>query len=300
MQVTSHVFLLDQSGTVRCSSRVKKARFGWVINCSTNRAKSIIGDIASFLFHLHEMNLLTVSVVLIQSFFTLIPVRALSSDDIPRATSVQDNSTNTCGWTTVPPLTLASCTDPVASHLPDLRGHWLDEGSGHSERIEQCGDRIIVTGFGSLNNGFRFAVHDFLHVDGTYENGLDDYYAPGFPNCIPLTAVAASTDPEGRCIILTSPAAVPATTRCKTTQDSYEFFYGASGITRNMTRAAGPPPDLETLSPTQAPTSFSTPRPSNAPTTPSPTTAATSAGRLYYLNWVAATSILLVNVVALL
>ena len=123
--------------------------------------KSIIRDITSFLFHLHDMNFPTVLVVLIQSFFTLMPVRALSSDDIPRATSVQDNSTNTCGWTTVPPLTLASCTDPVASHLPDLRGHWLDEGSGHSERIEQCGDRIIVTGFGRLSIGGRFAVARF-------------------------------------------------------------------------------------------------------------------------------------------
>jgi len=48
---------------------------------------------------------------------------------------------------------------------PDLRGLWLDETSGHLERVEQCGDRVVVTAAG--------VIHD-MRADGTLRNGVND------------------------------------------------------------------------------------------------------------------------------
>ena len=48
-----------------------------------------------------------------------------------------------------------------------MRGLWLGVSGrvGHLERIEQCGNRVVVTAFG--------IIHDF-RVDGTLENGARD------------------------------------------------------------------------------------------------------------------------------
>jgi hypothetical protein len=51
--------------------------------------------------------------------------------------------------------------------FPDMRGLWLScEGlEGHMDRIERCGDRIVVTTHG--------IIHD-LHADSTLKNGSRD------------------------------------------------------------------------------------------------------------------------------
>lgn len=81
--------------------------------------------------------------------------------------------------TEMPPPILAGCTEPLADGAPDLRGTWkvvsgesndgvLDAGHpilGHVERIEQAGDRVVVTSSG--------IIHD-MHADGTYESGVND------------------------------------------------------------------------------------------------------------------------------
>ncbi len=67
-----------------------------------------------------------------------------------------------------PPRTLAGCREPLATGVPDLRGVWeVYEGrmKGHVERIEQAGNRIVITTGG--------LVHD-MFADGTLENGVDD------------------------------------------------------------------------------------------------------------------------------
>jgi hypothetical protein len=83
----------------------------------------------------------------------------------------------------MPPPFLAGCDDGPAPDAPDLRGTWravaasaVDGGPlpddhpirAHVERIEQAGDRVIVTGGG--------VVHDMV-ADGTYEHGVDDVMA---------------------------------------------------------------------------------------------------------------------------
>jgi hypothetical protein len=80
---------------------------------------------------------------------------------------------------------------------PDLRGMWevVDvtvNGEpappehpvwGHVERIEQCDDRIVVTGGG--------IIHDMV-CDGTEEHGVHDVMAMDFTT--PITVVATYED----------------------------------------------------------------------------------------------------------
>ena len=93
----------------------------------------------------------------------------------------------------MPEPILARCTEPLADGVPDLRGVWavvdlVVNGERapadhrlwrHVERIEQCGNRLVVTGGG--------VVHDMV-VDGTYERGVNDVMASDFATPINVAA----------------------------------------------------------------------------------------------------------------
>ena len=83
------------------------------------------------------------------------------ANDIPKA------YTPGCSYTTIPMPILAECTEPLAEGVVDMRGLWLGISGrvGHLERIEQCGNRVVVTAYG--------IIHDF-RVDGTLKNGARD------------------------------------------------------------------------------------------------------------------------------
>ncbi len=99
--------------------------------------------------------------------------------------------------TEMPPPVLAGCTDDLVEGAPDLRGLWRvveaeSDGNAlpedhpvrsHVERIEQAGDRVVVTGGG--------VVHDMV-ADGTFENGLDDVMVHDFTT--PLVVAASYED----------------------------------------------------------------------------------------------------------
>jgi hypothetical protein len=92
--------------------------------------------------------------------------RGRRADDIPRA------FTPGCGWTRFPLPVLAGCREPLPPGVPDLRGLWIAEdgpAAGHVERIEQCGDRVVVTSSG--------VIHDF-RTDGTLARGSRDVEPP--------------------------------------------------------------------------------------------------------------------------
>jgi hypothetical protein len=95
----------------------------------------------------------------------------------------------------MPPPVLGGCTDPLAAGAPDLRGTWRVVAAevagepvvdhpvvGHVQRIEQCGDRLVVTGGG--------VVHD-MRCDGTQDGGVHDV-ANDFRT--PITVVATYED----------------------------------------------------------------------------------------------------------
>ncbi len=84
----------------------------------------------------------------------------LTADEIPIA------YTPGCeGWTEWPLPVLAECTAPLPAGAPDLRGLWLDDNTEHLERVEQCGDRVVVTTVG--------LIHD-MRADGTLRRGAND------------------------------------------------------------------------------------------------------------------------------
>lgn len=96
-----------------------------------------------------------------------------SVDDVPLA------HTPDGGWaTTPPPPVLTGCDEPLPAEAPDLRGLWraveIEVGGevlpdhpilGHTERVEQAGDRLVITTAG--------IVHD-MRCDGTEDRGLRD------------------------------------------------------------------------------------------------------------------------------
>lgn len=101
------------------------------------------------------------------------------------------------GWTgAIPDPVLAACTEPLVDGAPDLRGLWevveVEAGGapapdhpalGLVQRVEQCGDRIVVTANG--------VVHD-MRADGTEANGVND--VAEFDKATPITVVATYED----------------------------------------------------------------------------------------------------------
>ena len=98
------------------------------------------------------------------------------------------------GWRgEMPPPVLAGCDEPLAPDAPDLRGLWkayrverdgqvLDTHhlTKHVERIEQCGNRVVVTSEG--------VIHD-MRADRTLEHGVHDVAGRDFDMEIRVAAV---------------------------------------------------------------------------------------------------------------
>ena len=93
----------------------------------------------------------------------------------------------------MPAPVLAGCTDALAKNIPDFRGLWqaIDVRVNgevappqlkvwqHVERIEQAGNRVVITAGG--------VVHD-MYADGTFENGVNDVMAVDFKTSITVAA----------------------------------------------------------------------------------------------------------------
>jgi len=88
-----------------------------------------------------------------------------------RADAIPTAHTPPGGYKRFPPRILAGCAEPPAAGAPDLRGVWrVYRGllAGHVERVEQCGDRVVITGGG--------VVHDMV-ADGVLAHGVHDVSA---------------------------------------------------------------------------------------------------------------------------
>eukprot|EP00586_Coscinodiscus_wailesii_P012219 CAMPEP_0172500798 /NCGR_PEP_ID=MMETSP1066-20121228/143114_1 /TAXON_ID=671091 /ORGANISM="Coscinodiscus wailesii, Strain CCMP2513" /LENGTH=167 /DNA_ID=CAMNT_0013275243 /DNA_START=162 /DNA_END=665 /DNA_ORIENTATION=+ len=144
-------------------------------------------------------------------------VYSLTPDEIPRGSSKITPDAGTCGLKEFPGPTLANCTVPISAGLPDHRGNWSNKETGHWEFIEQCGDRYIVTAPG--RNGL-YCIHDFVHADGSYKNGVKDYNAALFPRCFPIRATGNF---EGNCMKM-KVLSFSGATRCLLEDDSLEFY----------------------------------------------------------------------------
>ena len=99
--------------------------------------------------------------------------------------------------TAFPSPVLAGCAEPLVEGAPDLRGLWqvtevevnnapaskTHPAYRHIERVEQCGDRMVVTGGG--------VIHD-MRCDGTRDHGVHDVAVRDFRT--PITVVASYED----------------------------------------------------------------------------------------------------------
>jgi hypothetical protein len=115
----------------------------------------------------------------------------LRADDIAVAT------TPAGGWSgSMPALVLAQCTEELAPTAPDMRGMWAvvhvevdgvvvtdHPADGQLQRIEQCGDRVVITGGG--------IIHD-MRSDGTLDGAVRDVAAADFAT--PITVVSSFID----------------------------------------------------------------------------------------------------------
>jgi len=120
-----------------------------------------------------------------------------SDGPLVRADDIPVSHTPPGGYGDVlPPPVLGGCTEPLVAGAPDLRGTWRvtaverdgvdvpDHPTlGSVQRIEQCGDRLVVTGGG--------IVHD-MRCDGTEASGVHDVFEGDFTT--PITVVASYED----------------------------------------------------------------------------------------------------------
>lgn len=73
-----------------------------------------------------------------------------------RASEIPKGNTPGCAYPHFPLPILADCTEPLPEDAADLRGLWIGVAGGHTghvERIEQCGRRVVVTAMGIIHDG---------------------------------------------------------------------------------------------------------------------------------------------------
>ncbi len=70
------------------------------------------------------------------------------------AKDIAKGNTPGCGYERFPMPVIAECTEPLVEGAQDIRGLWQAESGkvGHVERIEQCGDRTVITTEGIVHD----------------------------------------------------------------------------------------------------------------------------------------------------
>jgi hypothetical protein len=147
------------------------------------------------------------------------------------------------GWRgAFPDPVLARCSEPLVTGAPDLRGMWKvievvnDDGAslaehnalGHLQRIEQCGDRLVVTAGG--------IIHD-MRCDGTEAHGVHD--VAEFDKTTPITVVA--TYEEGTHVLRPVGLPIEVTRR----REGAHVIWKYLGFTATMERIG--PPEMQPL-----------------------------------------------------
>ncbi len=70
------------------------------------------------------------------------------------AADIPKGNTPGCSYDHFPLPILRECTEPLPRQAADLRGLWraVSGNLGHVERIEQCGERVVVTAAGIIHD----------------------------------------------------------------------------------------------------------------------------------------------------
>lgn len=133
--------------------------------------------------------LLTAALALAAPATAATPAKQVMADDIP----VAHTPPGPGGYgRTFPPPVLKTCTEPLVKGAPDLRGIWkpiehngkpperTSRFSTYAERIEQCGNRIIDMGGGTIADA---------RADGTEKNAVHDVSVRDYTT--PIIAIAS-------------------------------------------------------------------------------------------------------------
>ena len=132
----------------------------------------------------------------------------------------------------MPPPVLDGCDEPLIEGAPDLRGTWVVESVevdgedivGHRaiglvQRIEQAGDRLVVTAAG--------VVHD-MRCDGTVEHGVHD--VAEIDKQTEITVVATYEDG----VHVLRPVGIPIEVRRR--RDGDQIVWDYAGFTARLDR----------------------------------------------------------------
>ncbi|MFZ4518122.1 MAG: hypothetical protein ACOYOP_07030 [Microthrixaceae bacterium] len=161
---------------------------------------------------------------------TTTEVRMVMASDIPVA------HTPPGFWIEFPDPVLSTCTEPLVDGAPDMRGLWRvvevtragtpvpdHTAIGLVQRIEQCGNRVVITAGG--------IIHD-MRADGTAENGVNDV-AEG--SGAPITVVATFEDG----VHVLRPVGVPGVEVRRRIEDG-NLVWDYVGFTARAERIGGP------------------------------------------------------------
>jgi hypothetical protein len=137
----------------------------------------------------------------------------------------------------MPAPVLDGCADPLVDGAPDLRGTWevvdvMVEGDlvpehpavGHVQRIEQSGDRLVITAGG--------IIHD-MRCDGTVEHGVHD--VAEFDKQTPIVVVASYEDG----VHVLRPVGLPIEVTRR--RDGPDLIWDYVGFQARLRRLAGTP-----------------------------------------------------------
>lgn len=171
--------------------------------------------------------------------------------DQPNIDSVPVATTPIGGWDAWPDPVLAGCTEPVPEGAPDLDGYWrtvevLVGGEaqadhpalGGIQRIEQRGDRVVVTAAG--------IIHD-MRCDGTLERGVHD--VAEFDKATEIHVVATYEDG----VHVLRPEGMPIEVRRR--REGEHMVWDYVGFTAHLERLApsiAHPDDVSALKPNRA------------------------------------------------
>jgi hypothetical protein len=122
------------------------------------------------------------------------------------ASDIAQGHTPGCGYDQFPQPILRGCTETLSAGATDLRGLWQQIGAGgfvdHVERIEQCGNRVVVTSSGVIHDlttdddlagasndiePFTIAGKRFCHRSSAttaWKDGRLEFYALGGPRVV--------------------------------------------------------------------------------------------------------------------
>ncbi len=102
---------------------------------------------------------------------------------------------------------LSACTEPLADGIPDLRGLWSSQN--HSERVEQCGNLVIISGSNYIHGGY---------ATGRIGDGVNDFRAGS--RC--STPIAVALIYEGNELQFNTAGLTPVIRRLEVAEDGVD------------------------------------------------------------------------------